>query len=176
METHNDEQKKEELNTGNAPLLGEFKCEANEPFISERTNANFVSKKFFVYLDGFFKTGWKSGIAETDITLPQSKAESTQLSTQLEKIWEEESKQQSPSLFKACLKAFGPEIIKKATGTYIAESARMVQPFLLYWMLSAFQRNDMIMTYVWAAAFGKRVNVYIRKPLDCTRLYVTVRL
>ena len=46
---------------------------------------------------------------------------------------------------KACVKAFLPEIIKKGSATYIAEAARTVQPFFLFWMLQAFQSRVKIL-------------------------------
>jgi hypothetical protein len=129
------------------PLLDE------NPKPSRRGDANIISKKFFVYLDSFFKNGWKNGISQNDISLPQSKAESARLSKILEKYWNQEINKQNPSLFMVSIKAFGPEIIKKGTATYIAETARMIQPFLLYWMIGSFQNKDIMMTYIWAAAF-----------------------
>ena len=58
--------------------MSETKKEENVPLVgitpNKRDLANIGSKKWFCYLDGFFKQGWKHGINENDISLPQEKA------------------------------------------------------------------------------------------------------
>ena len=55
--------------------MSETKKEENVPLVgitpNKRHLANIGSKKWFCYLDGFFKQGWKHGINENDISLPQ---------------------------------------------------------------------------------------------------------
>ena len=48
--------------------------EENVPLVAEiapngRAQANIISKKWFTYLDPFFSTGWKNGLAENDISM-----------------------------------------------------------------------------------------------------------
>ena len=50
------------LEQENPLLLGQDQEEDQKPKLSRRGDANIISKKFFVYLDGFFKSGWKNGI------------------------------------------------------------------------------------------------------------------
>ena len=134
---------------------------ASEIAKNGRDEANIVSKKAFWYLNGFFATGWDEGIKAQDISGPQKKAESEKLTQNLEYYWNQEIKKEKPSLFRALFKAFITEVLKKSTGTWIAETARFMQCFFLSWLLEAFKNGDMTQVYIWAAAFGNSFNIIL---------------
>ena len=111
-------------------------------------------------MNPFFSQGWKHGITESDISLPQKKAESEKLTANLEYYWNQEIKKEKPSLFRALFKAFITEVLKKSTGTWIAETARFMQCFFLSWLLEAFKNGAMTQVYIWAAAFGNSFDIF----------------
>ena len=132
---------------------------ASEIAKNGRDEAHVISKKAFWYLNSFFATGWDEGIKAEDISGPQKKAESEKLTANLEYYWNQEIKKEKPSLFWALFKAFITEVLKKSTGTWIAETARFMQCFFLSWLLEAFKNGEMTQVYIWAAAFGNSFDI-----------------
>ena len=139
---------------------------ASEIAKNGRDEAHVISKKAFWYLNSFFATGWDEGIKAEDISGPQKKAESEKLTANLEYYWNQEIKKEKPSLFRALFKAFITEVLKKSTGTWIAETARFMQCFFLSWLLEAFKNGEMTQVYIWAAAFGNSFDIFRLATLE----------
>ena len=140
-----------------SPFIWTNYCKTSgHPYYSpnKREEANIASKKWFCYLNPFFSQGWKHGITESDISLPQKKAESGLLADKLRKYWDEETQKDDPKLWRALARAFLPEVVAKCSGIWLSEIVRFFQAFILSWLIGAFQRQDMLWSFIWAGVFG----------------------
>ena len=57
-------------------------------------------------------------------------------------------------MWRALAYCFIPEVAAKASGIWISEIVRFYQAFILAFLIGAFQRDDQVWSYIWAAVFG----------------------
>ena len=134
-----------------------------------RPGFNFFSRVWYFYLTDLFQTGKKRPIEENDIWGSPEHCKVKNVSLQLERAWETESRKNNPSFGWALFVANKGWLLHNFISQLILATLRIVSPilmsYLLDWLAEKTSTPKLISTtadgYIWALLYSFSLYLYV---------------